>query len=421
MNVLNSTYKAFLVFFLIILVGIQTTYSALIILDSTSLSNIFAKEIARKGLSSIPVSFTGVRVLPAFPSAEIEVVKQSIVNDTKVYFYSDIKCRDIKIISYNPSSQNIINDNDLLDKAMTEYYNTALDTLYYNLPTLAEGIPPGSYDDVKPSGIKSLNIPQYPEVRMIKPKLLLVLIGPSNGMETSDPLLIYYFVVEVTGKVYPDQLARVLLVLSVVVDIGGKVYGGNEAGLSAYYVYGGTVSAGSYVLYMSFYGFLGIIIAVVMLYAEVDEEYKYYLYIMLIFIAQIFGFLIIMALSSTPISLLFDIILALKHWFILLFLLWTIPYMLVAYSFNASKELEEVSPGRVAIEGILFALALIFVFLLSIDPAGVIRYLVAIIGVEAIYVYIVALSAVTLFIGLTFGGLWAKLGKIKSLMETYHR
>ncbi len=419
---MHDKYLVFLAGLVLLVVATGSiVYSALLTIDSHTLSDIFTKEISRKGLSSTPASFTGVRVLPGFPTARIDVIKQDFVNNTRVYFYSEIKDFNIQLAAYNPRSTNIINDNTLLESIMGKYYKTALDLLYYALPTLAEGIPIGSYDELKPNYIKSLNIPPYPEIRILKPKLLLVLVGPSNGAETSDPIIIYYFTLEVTGKDYHDNVIRVLMVLSVVLDTSGMIYGENTVGLSAYYVYGASVATGTYIPYLAVYAFMGLVVSGVVVYIEIDEDYKYYILLLVLFIAQLFGFLLTLILSGTPIASILDIIISLNQWFVILFLFWSLPYLLLAYTFNSSKELEDVSPGKVAVEGIIFALSLILLIMLSINPAGTVTYLIATMGVEALYLYILLLIGLSMFIGLTLGGLWARLIKIRSLVGTYRR
>ncbi len=389
-------------------------------LNSSILAGILSKAVIDKKLTNVPVTLQSVSVLPGFPDAVVSVLTEYSVNNTRLIVYTNIKTHGLRIASFNPKSEKMYELNNMIRLVFRKYYDQALDAFYHYIPSLSVGLPSGNYDPTRPAGVKSLNIPQYPEdIALIKPQLLLVLMGPSDGSFVSDPVIVYYFGFETTGVLYPDVYTRLVVVVAIVVDLSGRVYGGVYPGLVGYYAFGESFSVGTSAPLMAVYGFIGIVATGILLFATIDEEYKYYLYIFILYSLQIFSFLLILVVSKTPIQLVFDLVAALGQWFVFVFLLWTIPYILLAYMYHSEKELEAPSPGRAVLEGLLFAVLLITVFLVSVNPVGIVRYLVATFGPESAYLFIVFLSTITLFLGLLTGGLWAKLSKVKELTGRY--
>ncbi len=389
-------------------------------LNPATLASILSKTIIDKKLTNIPATLQSVSVLPGFPDARVFVLTEYNVNNTRLIVYTRMKEHGLNIISFNPKSEKIYELNNMIRLVFKKYYDQALNAFYHYIPSLSVGLPSGNYDPTRLAGVKSLSIPQYPEdIALIKPQLLLVLLGPSDGSFVSDPVIVYYFGFETTGVLYPDIYTRLIVIVTIVVDLSGRIYGGVYPGLAGYYAFGESFSVGTSAPLMAIYGFIGIVATGILLFSTIDEEYKYYLYIFILYSLQIFSFLLILVVSKTPIQLVFDLVAALGQWFVFVFLLWTIPYILLAYMYHSEKELEAPSPGRAVLEGLLFAVLLIVIFLVSVNPVGIVRYLVAIFGPESAYLFIVFLSTITLFLGLLTGGLWAKLSKVKELTGRY--
>jgi hypothetical protein len=356
-----------------------------------------------------------VRVLPGIPDAVVRIIETRMQNDTVIGVFGNVSLYGKIILGFNSRSKNMFRIENILTRVFHDDYRNALSIFYGYIPSLRNGLPPGSYSPDQPSGIKSLNIPLYPEDKsMIKPKLLLVLVGPSNGLYVSDPVVTYYFGFEVTGTLYPGTYTRVAVVVSVVIDHGGRLYGRDMVGVVAYYAYGSSVSMGLAGPLMAIYGFIGLLASGIPLYATIDEDYKYYLYIFILFSIQVFSFFAIIMALKIPVKLISDIVVSLGPWYVIINLLWLIPYFLLAYIYHSGKEdVEAPSPGRAAAEGVLLAFILIFLFILSIDPGGIVRYLMGVGGPEATYLFIVILSGIIVLAGLLLGGMWAKLGRIR--------
>ncbi len=413
---MRITYTLIILFFMALCIASIVTVSSTNIIGPQQLGKLLSQELQRRNIIEVPIVFDGLKTLPGIPDAEITYITKTQINDTLVVLYSDISVYKVKLVGYNRQSPIQYGITDAYSNAFKTRYKEALEIFYNYIPGLAEGVPRGTYVPGKPSGIKSLNIPSYPEDKMyIKPKLLAVFVGPSNGEYVSDPVYIYYFMFETNGVLYPDIYTRVIIIVSVVIDTSNKVYGGSVADVAGYYVYGESFTISSATPIMAIYGFLGVVSTGALLFASIDEEYKYYLFIFLLFALQIFSFLFLLVASKTPIQLVYDLIIALNQWFIALFLLWTIPYIFLSYTYNAEKELEEPSPTKAVLEGIVLSISLIIVMIMMFDPSAIVRLMIAVMGPESVYLFIVFLTGLTMAMGLIIGGMWAKLAKVKEL------
>jgi len=415
---LRITYMSIILFFVVVNSLSVVSPTSTNIIGPRELGKLLSQELQRRNIIEAPIVLDGLKTLPGIPDAEITYITMTKINETLTVLYSDLSVYKVKLVEYNPNSPNQYSVKDVYRNAFKTRYDEAIELFYNYIPWLADGVPRGTYVPGKPSGIKSLNIPAYPEVKMyIKPKLLAVFVGPSNSESVSDPVYVYYFTFETNGVLYPDIYTRVLVIVSVVIDTSGRVYGGSRADIAGYYAYGESFTISSAIPIMAVYGFLGILATGILLFVSIDEEYKYYLFIFLLFALQIFSFLLLLMASKTPIQLVYDLIIALNQWFIALFLLWTIPYIFLSYTYNAAKELEEPSPAKAVLEGTVLSISLIIVMIMMFNPSAIVRLMIAVMGPESAYLFIVFLTGLTMVMGLIIGGMWAKLVRVKELIQ----
>ncbi|GEM_PF-3246750 len=358
--------------------------------------------------------------IPGYPTACFNVIEQKYLNESTnpipVYVFKSITVYGKSIAGYDQLSSDKLSLAEVLGLATVNKYREALEAFYHYVPILAYGIPSGYYDPQRLVGIKELYIPKQFEIKYkLKPKLLLVMVGFSDGDWVKDPVYIYYFGFETTGTTYDGVYTRVTIVMAIVIDEYHVLYKNMiyNAGIVFYYTIGTSAPLISSLPVTMIYGFIGVLFALVITFIEFDEEYKYYVAIFVIFIVQIFSFIALNAIAGISLNQLYGVVLSIGPWFIVLILLWIAPYLFASYKYYISIEGKEVVPSHFSavFEGLLLAVATVIIALSIVFIRSVTEYIVAVSGPSGIYILVVIFSLLDMYVGITIGKLWATFGR----------
>jgi len=360
-----------------------------------------------------------ISILPGYPTASFTALNQPVIyiNETTdripVYIFRDITVYGKSVVSYNPATGKKYVLNDVVIKAMGEKYRDALEYFYFYIKKFEYGIPPGTYDPSSIVGIKKLDLPDPPVLKArLKPKLLLVMIGCTDGSWVTNPIYIYYFGFEVPGETFEGVFTRVTIVLSIVIDEYRSLYVGDviaHVGLTYYYAIGSTAPLPLAVPITIVHGFIGLLIAFLINYVEFEDEYKYYIILFLVFIAETFGFAFINVIAKITTEQLIGVILSIGPWFILIHIIWVVPYIITTYRYYSNPEIkhEVTSPYEAVFEGVLLAFCIGMISLLIVFIAPAVQFMVARIGVSGVYFVLVFIALIILYVGTRIGKLWA--------------
>ena len=383
-------------------------------IDCSTLSQLLINRLKDYKLIAPSQASDQISSLPGYPRANFKIIDYRIKNETPIYVFSAITIYGKTLFSYdNLRSKDKILLDDAVFHAFTDKYQEALEAFYHYAPSLAYGIPSGYYDVLRPVGIKELYIPGPSEIRFrLKPKLLLVLIGFSDGEWVKRPLYIYYFGFEAAGITFDGVYTRVTIVLSIVLDETQVLYTNilYNAGLVFYYSAHAVAPLSSSYPVTAIYGFIGILVALVITFIEYDEEYKYYVTLFILFVIQIFLYIALNVAAGISLDALYGAVIALGPWFVVLFVLWIAPYLFASYQYFSTAE-ESLSPSSshysAILEGMGLSIVVIMLALLVVFVRPVVEFLVMTSGPGGVYVLVVLLSVLDLFIGKNIGKLWA--------------
>ncbi len=407
----------------------ETFYPSTGDLTNNKLASILVDQMKEyKLLAPKTKYYEEISVLPGYPQAVFKIVENRVVNNTRVYVFSSIKIHGKTIVSYSSLKGQGESYDDVLIDAFDTKYKEAIEAFYHYVPSMVYGVPSGYYDTIRPVGIKELYIPTGPEVRSaVKPKLLLVLIGYSNGEEFRKPIYIYYFGFEANGVTFEGTYTRLSIVLSVVIDDMNTLYGDSsiQAGLVFYYSAHVVAPISASFPVTTVYGFLGILAALIISYIEFDEDYKFYVTLFILFVVQLFLYIVLNYVAGITLDVLYAAIGTLGPWFTVLFLLWIAPYLFASYDYYSSRE-EHIlgSQASAILEGIIMAIIVISISVVMVFTKNIVDYLVAVSGPGGVYVLIVALILVDLYVGYATGKLWAVFTRYRAMYTaptTYNR
>jgi len=393
------------------------------VLDSESLAQVLVERLSKLGLIAPSSISGGVSVLPGYPVASFSVVARRAVNVTEnpipVYVVKSVSVWGRELVSYDTLKSSVKLLDDALSFASTSKYSEALNVLRYFLPQLSYGIPAGFYDPQLPVGLKQLDIPTVGDpLRSLNPKLLLIVIGFSDGSYVKAPVYIYYFGFETSGRTFDGVYTRVSIVVSVVIDEEGYIYGGSRYGHGVVFYYTAATAApiARALPLTILYGFIGLVVAMIANVVEFDEEYKYYITVFAVFVIQLFSFIAIHAIAGINLNQVHAAMLASGPVLVLMYLVWVVPYLFISYRYRRFSEELESSPSELAMafEGLLLAVATIFVALSVVFLKPILEYLVAVGGPGGVFILVVLYALVDSYIGLTLGKLWAVLSKFSS-------
>ncbi|MEM1676027.1 MAG: hypothetical protein QXL68_05565 [Desulfurococcaceae archaeon] len=363
-----------------------------------------------------------LNVLPGYPTASFKIVNELYLNETgskiPVRIFSQIIVHGKVIVDYTTHPLKRESIEQFITNAIGIKYEEAVELFYNYVQGLKYGIPSGYYDSYRIIGIKELNIPSPMELKhRIKPKLLAIFIGLSDGDWIKGPLYIYYFAFETTGTTFEGSYTRVIIVLSIIIDINHVLYVDTPTNCGV--VYSSSIATYSPVTtgfpVATLYGVIGVLLALAMVFIEYDEEYKYYITIFFLFIIQIFSFLALCAVMGVSIDKVFTIILSLGPWFTILTLLWIPPYVFSTYKFFLTSESQSTPSYFSSIfEGIVLSIISVILVLMIVLIRPFTEYLIVTSGPSAVYIIIVILTAIDVYLGYSIGKLWATFGKYTS-------
>jgi len=387
--------------------------------DRGKIASILYDQLKKNSFATPDKMPEEISTLPGYPTASFTALNQPVVyiNETTdripVYIFKDITVYGKSILSYNPTMSKKYVLNDVVIKAMSEKYNDALNYFYYYVKKFEYGIPMGTYDPSSIVGIKKLELPDQSVLKArLKPKLLFVMVGCTDGSWVTNPVYIYYFGFEVPGETFDGVLTRITIVLSIVIDEYRSLYGGDAyayVGLTYYYAIGSSAPLSLAVPITIVHGFIGLVIAFLINYMEFDDEYKYYLVLFLVFIAETFGFAFLNIVAKITTEQLIGVILSIGPWLTVIHTVWVVPYILTTYRYYSNTEIkhEVVSPFEAVFEGVLLAFCIGMISLLIVFSGSVVQFMVARIGVNGVYFVLVFISLIILYVGTRIGKLWA--------------
>jgi len=402
-----------LIFYQTIITDAQQSMTKTTEFTKKNLAILLFERLKQFKLETPSNTYEEISVLPGFPEAVYHVIGNYERNGTPIYVFSSISSYGKVLVSFKQLSRET-KEYDLesvLTDALSVEYKESLELFYTLIPSMATGIPNGFYDVAKPVGFKELDIPQYPEIKFkLKPKLLAVFIGFSDGETVRGPIYIYYYGFETTGITYDGTYTRVTIVASIVVDNANTLYSELRAltGIVFYYsTHSVAPISGSFPI-TTVYGFLGILAALVVSFIEYDEDYKFYLTIFIIFALQIFLYIALNALAGITPDILYGSVIALGPWFVALFLLWIAPYVFATFQYYSRKEEPlHTSQGLAIFEGIGMALSILFIAFSIVFTRKIVDYIVTVSGPGGIYGFITIIIIVDMYIGFALGRLWA--------------
>lgn len=392
-----------------------------------TLAKVLVERLKTFKLLAPKQEFDQISSLPGYPTASFTIVSKRYLNESTspvpVYIFKSITMYGKVIASYDRIASNKISLAEVLGSAVISKYKEALDAFYHYVPMLAYGIPSGFYDPQRLVGFKELYIPKQFELRYkLKPRLLLVMIGLSDGEWVKNPVYIYYFGFETTGITYEDVFTRVTIVLAIVLDENNVLYVDRvtNVGIVFYYTIATSTPLTSSLPLTIIYGFLGILFALATIFIEFDEEYKFYVTVFIVFVIQLFSFIALNAIAGISLDELYGVILSIGPWFIILILLWIAPYLFISYKFYITIEEKETLPSHFSavIEGLLLAIATMIIALSIVFIRPITWYIVAISGGGGVYILVVLLALLDVYIGLTIGKLWATFGRYSEALTS---
>lgn len=421
-NIIKSTIL--FVLFAIILFSINT--------HSTSSTPVSVKEYTRRVFSEflmnrlreldffIPEKIEEyLNILPSYPTASFKVVNELYLNETgskvPAKIFSTVSVHSRVIVDYALLTTKHVDISQALLEAVGDRYTEAVNLFYNYVEGLRYGIPSGYSDPYRIVGIRQLDLPPYIELKYrIKPKLLAVFIGLSDGDLVKGPIYIYYFAFETTGTSFEGSYSKMVIVVSVVIDHNNVLYADapSACGIVYYYSMATYSPVGSGYPVATVYGAIGLFLAILIMFIEYDEEYKYYLTLFSLFIIQLFSFLAICAIAGISIERVFAIVLSLGPWFAVLVLLWIPAYVFSTYKFFLISESRSSPSYYSAIfEGLTLAIVSIVLVLIIIFIRPFTEYLITTSGPGAVYFIVVALAGIDAYVGYLMGKLWATFGK----------
>ncbi len=398
----------------------NNSYTKTYILNNVLLNDLFLKRLMELNYTITRSVFNNIvpRTLPLFPYMGFKIINETRIDKIPVLVFREMYTGGLR---YGFKPVHVHSLKSILKNVFNEYYAEALNLFYNALPSLSAGSPMGSYSLLSLSGFKEVVVPpSISEARItIKPSLLLVLIGPSNNTHVYGPFITYYFAFKTHGVLYDGSIVSVIIVLSVCIDDANILYpGGVSVGVSTYYILSMVAPVSHVLPYVSLYGGVGLLFTLTAFFVTLDESYKYYLVLFMIFVLQIFLFLAFTFMAGYRATELYTVGLSLGPWLMIVFLLWLPPYILITYFYNMeSEEVNLPSAGSLVLEGVLFAFSALFLVFYTVLPNRIINALVAYAGPYGFYLIITIISLIIMYIGVVIGNLWARTAKYKQLLS----
>jgi hypothetical protein len=398
----------------------SNSYAKTYVLNNVLLNDLFLKRLEELNYTITRSAFSNVvpRTLPLFPYMSFKIINETRISKTPVLVFNEMYTGGLRY-SFKPSHAQSLKG--VLRELFNQYYVEALSLFYNTLPSLSTGSPMGSYSLLSLSGFKEVVIPpSISEARLtIKPSLLLILVGPSNNTHVYGPFITYYFAFKTNGVLYDGSIVSVIIVLSICIDNANILYpNGVSVGVSAYYILSMVAPASHVLPYVSLYGGVGLLFTLTAFFITLDESYKYYLVLFVIFVLQVFLFLAFTFMAGYRAPQLYTIGLSLGPWLIIVFLLWLPPYIVLTYFYNMEREEVNLpSAGSLVLEGVLFAFSALFLVFYTVLPDKIINALVAYAGPYGFYLIITIISLIIMYIGIVIGNLWARTAKYKQLLS----
>ena len=382
------------------------------------LSQLLVERLRDKGLDYPVNSPEEIAVLPGYPNSVLEVYRLPGYSDPPIYALRSIKVYGKTIASYRQQTSRM-SLGEAISRAIGDYRNYALDLFYTQIQLLSVGTPPGFYDTIKPSGLKTLHIPEPGLVRgVIKPEILLIVVGLTDGMNIDKPLYIYYIGFETTGYTFDNIPVKVTVVASVVIDEQKAIYEDlmGIMGLCFYYYVGAETPVTIAWPATTVYGFIGILASLFVFFITIDETGKYYMVTFLLFILQIILYILVNVLAGIEPGRVHLSALNTGSWLIVIFVLWIPAYIIATYKYYTASEVEPTTSVVAAlVEGVSLAVFVTLLATMSIFYERVVGGAIALGGLGGFIMLITFLSFVDLAVGYLLGKLWANMRRIGGL------
>lgn len=386
--------------------------------DRSKLSDLLIARLEEKGLEHPFDSPEEIVVLPGYPNSVLEVYRLSGYSDPPIYALRSIKVFG-KVIAIYKQQTSRMSLGEAILKANGDYRNYALDLFYTQIQLLSVGVPLGFYDPVKPCGLKSLHIPEPGLVRgVIKPEILLVIVGLTDGMSIDKPLYIYYIGFETTGYTFDNVPVKVTVVVSVIIDEQRALYEDlmGVIGLCFYYYVGAETPVSVAWPATTVYGFIGVLASLFVFFIAIDETGKYYMVLSLLFVLQIVLYILVNVLAGIEPGRIHLSALNIGSWLVAIFVLWIPAYILVTYRYYTAPDIEP-SPSVMAAlaEGVGLAGFITLFATVSIFYERVVGGAIALGGLGGFIMFVMLLSFADLVVGYLLGKLWATMRRIGGL------
>lgn len=396
-------------------------------IDNKALALILIDRLKEKGLESPREAPEGITSLPSYPDAVYEAHQLPGFADPPVYVFRKITVRGKTLVSYRGASSDGSRTllQAVVSEALMKRSEAALELFYNQVPSLSVGIPAGLHSDVKPVGLKSLDIPDPLVIRArLKPTLLLVIVGPTDGSFVDKPIYIYYYGFETTGWTFDNRAVKVTVVVSVVIDENKVIYEDAPAtfGIAFFYYIGAYMPEIAAWPATTVFGYLGVVVSLFVFFVNIDEELKYYLGLSTIFILQIVLYFLINLVAGIEPNRIYYSAIILGPWFIALFVLWLPAYLLSTYKFYSNAEVDVGSSLFKAIfEGVSLSLIILSLIIMGIFFNRLIEAIIAYAGLGGFVLLILFLSFADLSLGYLFGKFWATMSRLGEVTSPIYR
>lgn len=396
-------------------------------IDNRALASILISRLKDKGLDAPRETPEGVITLPSYPDAVFEAYQLPDPADPPVFVFRRITIRGRTLVNYvgGASERTRLLLQTVVADALRKRSEQALELFYNQIPSASMGVPAGVYSSVKPVGLKSLDIPDPLVIRgKLKPTLLLIIVGPSDGSFVDKPVYIYYYGFETTGWTFDNRAVRVTVVVSVIIDEDKVIYEDSPAtlGITFFYYVGAYVPEVAAWPATTVFGYLGVVVSLFVFFVNIDEELKYYLGLSTIFILQIILYFLINVVAGIEPNRIYYSAIILGPWFIALFLLWLPAYLLSTYKYYSNTEVEVSSSlVKAIVEGISLALIILSLIIVAIFFDRLVEAIIAYGGLGGFVLLILFLTSADLALGYLFGKFWATMSRLGELSSPLYR